>query len=52
MKLTKRGKRVRALALVLLIAGGAWGIHELNKHTRITYCKEIPEGRACYTTWK
>ena len=52
MRLTKRGKRVRALILALLIGGGVWVIHELQIHTRITTCRQEAEGWVCHTAWK
>ena len=52
MRLTKRGKRVRALLIVLLAVLIAWGVHELDIHTKITTCYESDIGRVCGTTWK
>ena len=52
MKLTKRGKRVRALLIVLLVVLIVWGVHELDVHTKITNCHQADIGRVCGTTWK
>ena len=52
MKLTKRGKRIRAIAYLLLLLGILLFADFLIAHTKITNCYESDMGRVCGTTWK
>ena len=52
MKLTKRGRRVRAIAYLMLLVGVLLLADFLISHTKITNCYQADIGRVCGTTWK
>ena len=50
MKLTKRGKKARALLILGALILTVWAVHFLRTHHSESYkCHQTPEGRVCST---
>jgi len=50
MKLTKRGKKARALLILGALILAVWAVHFLRTHHSESYnCHQTPEGRVCST---
>ena len=52
MRLTKRGKRVRAVACVLVVVLFFSGVSYLKQHTKYVDCHAGDLGWECRTAWK